>query len=1413
MKTKKIFLLSFVLLLLVAIGIFGWKKWVAPTRIALVNFPSFQASNIALSNTDDFITYEAVSVDEMDKLKNYDFILTWAMGLKINEEQRSKFIEISQKVPTHFFVVTSPENKISSLDSLHLKNITDYLDSGDKKNYQNLGRYVRQSIDKKKLFVTTPEAPSVSKKDVLFHIDENVDFPDVSSFEKYLKENNCYKENAPKIAIISGIHSPFGGNREYIDNVIRSFESQGNNVYPIFSFDKRLEFLQEINPDAVVYFPHGRLSMMNGDVFVEYLKQRNIPIFAPISILQLEEDWLKDKMGMFGGFMGQTIVMPELDGAIYPHVIIAQEKNDKGFFAFKTIPNRLDKFTQIVQNFIQLKHIPTSEKKVAIYYFKGIGSHALAGQGLEAGASLYNLLKRMKAEGFKVENLPENVREFEALLDRSGSVIPDKAFGVFDKFIKEGNPALVETSQYKQWMEKSLTKSAYDNVINTYGAPEGGYMSVNQNGKDYLAVAQITFGNVVILPQPAVALGEDDFTMAHGVEEPPTHAYLGSYFWVRNTFKADALLHFGTHGSLEFTPGKQVALCSDDWSDALVGAIPHFYYYTIANIGESMMAKRRSYATTLSYLTPAFEETDMRNTFNRLQDYIRNYLKAPDNQKREASLLVKKVAVDMGLHRDLRLDSIRSVPYSEEDIMKLDNFAEEISTEKINGTLYITGEPYTTDQMLSTVLAMGADPIAYSLAALDKQEGKVSDKELKSQVFFTQKYLNPAKQLIRQILAGKETSSELTASFAKISVEEIEKSKQMLTPMRMPFVMDSSGSSDKKNDEKITSQGKPDKENQSKGDFTGKKSSIPDSVKNKMPSMTNMGGMPQKGKKPVYTKAEKERARAIVEIDKTINNIVKYRKALQESPDLEMQTLFNAMKGGYVAPSSGGDLIANPRSIPTGRNLYSINAEITPTEVAWDRGVALAQNTIDTYFKQHGKYPQKIAYTFWSSEFIETEGVSIAQALYMLGVEPMRDSFGRITDLQLIPSEKLNRPRIDIVVQTSGQFRDLAASRLFLLTRAIELASSASDDEEYENYINKGNQDIEKTLVDKGISPKEARELSKQRIFGGLGGGYSTGTKDLMLSGDKWETQNDIAQVYINNMGAVYGLEKEWGEHRAALFEASLQNTDVLIQPRQSNVWGALSLDHVFEFMGGMNTAIKKVTGKDPDAYLADYRNHNRMRMQELKEAVGVESRATIFNPKYVKDVLKGGKTSAEGITELVTNAFGWEATRPEVIDDAFWNQVHDLYVLDKENLGIRTFFERENPAAMQEITAVMIETVRKGLWKATDSQLKALTDLHLQFVERFGLEPSGFSGNNAKLQEYIEKQVSPQQAATYRQRIAEAKNSSTDTERKDSKVLRKEELSQEKEKVILDGLWIGIGVVAVFVAIVIFVRIRKRSR
>lgn len=1363
MKNKrKIILLVLIAGILLFSGCLIWNHFASTTRIALVNFQPFQVSNIALSNTDHFVKFTEIPLEELDELEDYDFVLVFGIGLKMNEEQREELIWMSGKVPLHVFAATTPENNISSLDKDQLEKVMAYLESGNKQNYQSLGRYIRKYVDKKLFFISEPGKVTAAQEDVYFHLDEKLAFSDIGSYESYLKKNNLYREGKPKVALIAGIHDPFGGNRQHLDSIIVSLQNSGLNVYPVSSFSKRIEFLDEINPDAVIYFPHGRLLMADPDRTVEWMKQHNVPFFTPLSVLELEEDWLKNPMGMFGGFMGQCIVMPELDGAVYSYVIATQDKNQDGIYVFKTLPERLKKFTRIINNFISLKSKSNREKKVAIYYFKGQGNNTLNAQGLEAVSSLYKVLKRMKSEGYKIDGLPATEQAFTQMLHEQGSIYSPSEKGAFEEFLKNGNPALIEVSLYDSWLRKSLTRESYNEVIGRYGKSPGMFMNTENNGKAYLAVSRVQFGNVVLLPQPAAAIGSDEFKITHGVKEPPPHPYLGSYLWMQHEFKADAVVHFGTHGSLEFTPEKQVALSGNDWGDVLIGTVPHFYYYTIGNIGESMMAKRRSYATTISYLTPAFVESDMRDHFNELQNKIKEYYKADDNLKNKVSLEVKKIAVGMGMHRDLRLDSILTKPYSEPEIAKLANFAEEISSEKINAEYYTTGKPYTPEKINSTVLAMSVDPLAYSIAVMDKQKGKLNDAQLKNNVFFTKNYLNPAKILVQQILNGKEVSPELVCSLAGISLDELEKAKIMLTPpkVRPPF---------------------------------GKKPSVE--------------------KKRTVTPEDKERARAILEIERTLNNVILYKENLISSPEMELKSFLNALSGGYIAPSSGGDAVANPYAVPTGHNLYSINAEATPSELAWDRGVKLAQSTLDEYKSKHGKYPEKICYTFWSSEFIETEGVSIAQVFYMLGVEPVRDTYGRVIDVRLIPSRELGRPRIDVVIQTSGQFRDLAASRLFLITKAIGLAASTKDDI-HENLVKQGNIDIERQLVSTGIPPKIAREMAGQRIFGGLQGRYDTGIKELITAGDKWNTRADIAEVYIHNMGAIYGDEKKWGQYEKGMLRAALQNTDILIQPRQNNTWGALSLDHVYEFMGGMNTAIKEVTGKDPDAYLADYRNHNRMKMQEIKEAVGVEARATVFNPKYIREMMNGKASSAGRITEVVTNMYGWNSTRPEVIEDQMWNQLYDTYIRDKENLGVKGFFLKENPAALQEITAVMLETSRKGMWKASPDQLKELAGIHMELVKEIGTQSSGFALNNEKLQDFIVKNISASEAKIYQEKLREMKEGKGAKSVKEGKVLKKEEVhsTQAKQKLSLDGKWIAAAALALFAGLVFFLR-RRRNR
>ncbi|KAA6344104.1 Aerobic cobaltochelatase subunit CobN [termite gut metagenome] len=1342
--SKSKIIIAIAVILVVTGSLVLWNKLASTTKIALVNFQQFQTTSLIKSNTDNFVEFKEVSLENLNKLGSYDFVLGFGMGLNISTEQRIRLQHLADKgVPLYIYAPTNIDNNICNLDSIQKATVSEYLGNGNKRNYRNLAHYIRQYIDKKTFFITPADSVAKSAMDVLYHLDDEVACNTVSEYESYLKQNNFYREGGAKIAIVGGLNDPFSGNKDNLDSLIVSFQQAGMNIYPVSSYMKRLEFLKEINPDAVVHLAHGRMAMGQADAAVEWLKIRNIPIFAPLTLLQTKEEWLNDSMGMFGGFMSQSIVTPELDGAIYPYVVNIEEVDKEGLYLFKAIPERLRNFTRIVNNFISLQRKSNAEKKLSIYYFKAPGHETLTAQGLETIPSLYNLLKRLKAEGYKVDNLPGTVVEFGKILRNPLSLTPDPS------------------------------------------------------SSEKIAIEGVVFGNIALIPQPLPALGGDTFTIIHGAKTDPPQNYIDAYLWSQDVFKADALLHFGTHGSLEFTPQKQMALSNEDWSDRLVGTIPHFYYYTIGNVGESMMAKRRSYATTISYLTPPFMESNMRSQFGRLEDRIRDYYKTSETKQPQASLAVKKIAVEMGLHRELRLDSVLTNPYTATDIERLENFAEEIANEKMTGRLYTTGVPYASGNIHSSVLAMSADPIAYSLAALNRQRGRITDKELKNKALFTQRYLDPSKALVNRILNGTSVDTALICSTAGISKKELQEAKKIVAThvLRMPAMTQTSGK------EAPKSGGHPA--------WIPKIGKRPDNT-------VTIGKLVQTGKpsvpQPEYTKEQKERARTIIEVERTINNITVYRKALEQSPETEMKSLLNALNGGYIAPSSGGDAVANPMAVPTGRNLYSINAEATPSEVAWDKGVSLVNATLEQYKQKHGDYPQKVSYTFWSSEFIESEGVTIAQVLYMLGVEPVRDSFDRVSDIQLIPSETLGRPRIDVVVQTSGQFRDLAASRLSLISRAVEMAAQSEDDR-YENRVATGTVETERLLVDKGVSPKEARELSVRRVFGGVNGMYGTGIQGMVTSGDKWEDEKEIADTYIHNMGAVYSNEKEWGQFKAELLRAVLQNTDVVVQPRQSNTWGALSLDHVYEFMGGMNLAVRSVTGKDPEAYFADYRNRNNVRMQELKEAIGVESRSTLFNPAYIKEVMKGNASSASQITEIVTNTYAWNVMKPDVIDREMWDRIYSVYVKDSEHLGVQDFFKRENPSALQEITAVMLETARKGMWRANGQQLADIAQLHTALVKEFGVLRGGFSGNNAKLQDFITKQVPQDVTQEYVNQIQNMKVS-TSEKVKNGMLLKKETslIGDEGEENSINGVVIVSAILAAFVLLLVLLRKKRKN-
>lgn len=921
---------------------------------------------------------------------------------------------------------------------------------------------------------------------------------------------------------------------------------------------------------------------------------------------------------------------------------------------------------------------------------------------MEVIPSLYRFLLRLRREGYNVSGLPDSEAAFGRLIHQEGSVMGSYAPGAQAEFLRHAHPVWLSRDRYEQWARETLVPEKYQEVVERYGhAP--GHLLVRG---DSLAVACLQFGNILLFPQPRPALGDDEFRLVHGAGVAPPHSYLAPYLYLKKGFRADVLIHFGTHGNLEFTPGKNVGQSQADWSDVLIGNLPHFYYYTTGNVGEGIIAKRRTHATLITYLTPPYVESGMRQRYSSLLDAIHRAL-AAGGADVSLGLRIKRQAVQLGLHRDLELDSTLTVPFTTEELEQLDNFAEEIADEKVTGAYYTLGQPYSERDLVTTTLAICADPLAYEMARQDRDAGRITTVQLQDLSYLQHNYLPAAR---RQITALLQHPPKDTAALA-----------------------------------------------------------------------------------PALRRA------------------LACRNGLEAASRNELDAMVRALNGGTVFPAPGGDPVLNPNVLPTGRNMYSINAEATPNSQAWEDGKRLAEETLQQYLAQHGNYPHKVSYTFWAGEFIATEGATLAQAFWMLGVEPLRDRQGRVVDLRLVPGEELGRPRINVLVQVSGQLRDIAGSRLRLLTDAVKLAAEAPEAGGWPNYVASGTQAQEKTLLEKGLSPARARELSTMRVFGPLNSGYSTGMLGFIESSGSWDDEKEIADGFLNNMGAAYGDDANWATFEPGLLSAALQETDVVIQPRQSNTWGPMSLDHVYEFTGGLSLAVRQVTGKEPTAFFADYRNRYNRRLQGAREAVAVETRATILNPVFIQERMKGGEGSAQMFGELFRNVFGWNATRPSVLDPQLFDELYDTYILDQHGLGIHEYLNRVNPAAFQAMTAVMLESARKGYWKASPEQLQTTAALHAATTEAHGAACTEFVCGNAKLERFIAGQLPESSRRSYDAAMKAVRNvAASDAS---EVVLKSDRLSDpsQKPELLQHAVWVG-AVLAILLFILLLYVLRRKN-
>ena len=578
MMRKKI-IIAAITIIVIILATWGWSHWFSRTRIAFVNYQAIELAQISRANDNGMIKIENLSVENLDELNKYDMVFVQAMGLKLTGEQRKLITTAAQKgVPILSTMITTPENDFTTIDQVSADTLRLYLGNGGRQNYRNLALYVRKYIDAKIFRAPTPQPVVEHILGLLHHRPKTEDkaaddlqFNSVNEYNAYLKKQGLWHEGAPAIVVMGPMGEP--------TSLIARLEQTGNNVYPVNDIRK---FIEEGHADsiplrAVINMAHGRV----GDNLVAFLQQKNIPLFAPLNVNQPEKDWRNDKQGMMGGFLSQSVTMPEIDGAIRPFALFAHYKGKDGLDYVDAIPDRLNTFVKTVNNYIRLKNIPNSKKRVAIYYYKGPGQNALTASGMDVCSSLFNLLTTMKQQGYNVQGLPSSAEGLEKLIQQQGAVLGTYAKGAITHFIHTGHPALVNKEEYDKWVKASIVGEKYKEVVEKNGEFPGNYLATD---KGELAIPRIQLGNIVLMPQLAVSTEGNSFKIVHGTDAAPSHAFIASYLWMQHAFKADVLVHFGTHGSMEFTPKKQIALSNEDWPDRLVGAIPHIYIYTVGTV-------------------------------------------------------------------------------------------------------------------------------------------------------------------------------------------------------------------------------------------------------------------------------------------------------------------------------------------------------------------------------------------------------------------------------------------------------------------------------------------------------------------------------------------------------------------------------------------------------------------------------------------------------------------------------------------------------------------------------------------------------------------------------------------------------------------------------------------------------------
>ncbi|MET3494923.1 cobaltochelatase subunit CobN [Variovorax boronicumulans] len=1056
--------------------------------------------------------------------------------------------------------------------------------------------------------------------------------------------------NAGTVAIVINSATVTGDDTAWLDRLIATLEQRGLRAYAFYGPRQQKDLFFRMTHAAgadeqrvadlivnasLVFSPNERKAE---------LERIGVPVLQTLPSLAMDAaQWAQSKDGLAQTDIASYYSPSELAGMTDPMLVSAR---DAVGGTLQPLPAQIDAVADKAAALLRLQRTPAPDRRVAMLVYNYPPGEANFGASfLNVPRSVSHMLSAMKSAGYRTETPGADalIAQVQATLK---AYYPAGGGDALQPLLDQDLAASLPLSRYLAWF-RTLPAETQHRIESYWGPPQKSTMlrSVKASGEQAFVIPRVQFGNVVVLRQPprfepgTQVLGKAE-QVYHRSAIPLSHSYLATYLWLRTQFGASAVVHVGTHGTVEWSAGKERGLSVQDDPLLALGDLPNVYPYIMDNLGEATTAKRRGRATMVSHSTPMFAPAGFRPGVQAMHERLHDWeTLSPGPVKAAMERQLTAEFVQQHYDRDLQWTPARIRADFAGFIAVLHPYLDELALTAQPLGLATFGQAPDAERRRMTILQILGKPLAEALGE-DVDEAFLID-------------------------AGNMAASR-PARWVEVAIKDVEAASAM-------------------------------------------------------------------GADAAHAETLRAMARRAQKIDAALAN------------NEEIEGLLTALDGRYLRASYGGDPVRNPDSLPTGRNLYGFDPSRVPTRAAWDIGVTAMDAWMAEHARSHaGKPPEKIAFTLWAGEASRHQGVLESQAFYAMGVKPRWDDAGRIAGIDVLPASTLKRPRIDVLISVTGSYRDQFPNVMRWLDEAVQQVAALP---EPGNAVARHSETLARKLRAEGATADEARRWSTARVFSNEQGSYGAGLEEAALASDLWTSQRrgggdaQMAQLYMDRMGHAYGKGLH-GAARPGAYAGNLVQVDAALMARTSNLYGVLTNDDPFQYLGGIAQAVRQLTGKDPALYVQNLRDSGAVRTDTAAGAIAREMQTRYLHPQWIAAQKAEGYSGTLQVLKTAQFLWGWQVTAPGAVRQDQWQSLHEVYVRDRYKLGTREWLEGDNRAAFAQTLERMLDAVRLDYWKPDAATRRELASAYAEAVRATGLRE-----RNMGVQRFVRAELAPRGA------------------------------------------------------------------